>query len=96
MLNTSVSHEMMTPLRCIISFGSAAASEVNEPAKRKINLIVSTAKLLQYQFKDLLDRNLLERGLVDHAFEEASIWEIITETVLILKDQMDLKQIKFI
>jgi hypothetical protein len=57
MLNTSLSHEMMTPLRCIISFSSAAAAEANTPAqKRKLDLIVNTAKLLQCQFKDLLDR----------------------------------------
>ena len=95
MLHASVSHEMMTPLRCITSFGLAAAQEASGPAqKKKIDLIVYTAKLLQCQFKDLLDRNLLEKGMIDPAFEEASIWEIITETVLILKGQMDLKQIQ--
>ena len=57
---------------------------------------MSTAKLLQCQFKDLLDRSLLEKGLIDPAFEEAGIWEIISEIVLILKEQMDLKKIQLI
>ena len=57
---------------------------------------MSTAKLLQCQFKDLLDRSLLEKGLIDPAFEEADIWEIISEIVLILKEQMDLKKIQLI
>ena len=49
MLNTTISHEMMTPLRCIINFSLAAASEANTPAqKRKLDLIVSTAKLLKF------------------------------------------------
>jgi hypothetical protein len=34
---------------------------------------VSTAKLLTCQFKDLLDRSLLEKGLIDPALEEADI-----------------------
>jgi len=94
MLNSSVSHEMMTPLRCIIGFALAAALEATGSSQiKKINLIVSTAKLLQCQFKDLLDRNLLEKGMIDPALEEACIWEVITETVLILKGQMDIKKI---
>lgn len=73
-LNATVSHEMMTPLRCIISFGEAAALDAKQPQqKRKIDLIVSTAKLLTCQFKDLLDRSLLEKGLIDPALEEADI-----------------------
>ena len=73
-LNATVSHEMMTPLRCIISFGEAAALDAKQPQqKRKINLIVSTAKRLTCQFKDLLDRSLLEKGLIDPALEEADI-----------------------
>jgi signal transduction histidine kinase len=57
---------------------------------------VSTAKLLKCQFKDLLDRSLLERGMIEPSFEEADIWEIVSETLLILKDQMDLKKISLI
>ncbi len=48
LLHASVSHEMITPLRCIISFSMAAAEEmINTPSKKKkLRLIVNTAKLL--------------------------------------------------
>jgi len=81
---------VITPLRCIISFGTEAAQELLHTPKirKKINLIVNASKLLQCQFQDLIDRKLLEKGLIDPVFENASVWVIIKDTLQILNGQI--------
>jgi K+-sensing histidine kinase KdpD len=47
MLTSSVTHEMVTPLKCMISFAAIVLKELQNSSKRKeAELIITTAKLL--------------------------------------------------
>ena len=63
LLTSSVSHELMTPIRCMISFGQELFQSLTSEKKcRKAFMIVNTGKLLLSQVKMLLDRGMLENG----------------------------------
>ena len=64
LLTSSVTHEMITPLRCIIQFAHNVLKLTTDPKQRKeLELILSTSQLLLSQVKLLLDRNMLERNI---------------------------------
>ena len=47
MLTSSVTHEMVTPLKCMISFAAIILKELqNSPKRKEAELIMTTAKLL--------------------------------------------------
>ena len=47
MLTSSVTHEMVTPLKCMITFETTLMNELkNSPKKNEAKLIFTTAKLL--------------------------------------------------
>jgi len=61
LLTASVSHELLTPLKCITSFGQELARLVtHSKLKYKAELIVSTSNLVMSQVKFLLDKNMLD------------------------------------
>jgi signal transduction histidine kinase len=63
LLTSSVSHELITPIRCMVTFGNELVnSKLKDKNKRKASLIVNTGKLVLTQIKMLLDRNMLENG----------------------------------
>ena len=63
LLTSSVSHELITPIRCIIAFGQQLVSQLKmEGGVKKASMIVCTAKLLETQIKLLLDNSLMENN----------------------------------
>lgn len=46
LLTSSVTHEMITPLKCIIQFGTSLLKSKDPLVVKEAELIVSTAKLL--------------------------------------------------
>lgn len=64
LLNSSVTHEMLTPLKCIIEFAQMLIKELqSSPLRRVAELVLSTSKLLLSEVKSLLDRNMIEKNL---------------------------------
>ena len=64
MLASSVTHEMVTPLKCMISFAATVQKELkNSPKREEADLIVTTAKLLLSQVKLMLDKNMIENDI---------------------------------
>ena len=64
LLTSSVTHELITPLKCIIQFTVSVLQRTNDPEKRKdLELVLMTAQLLLSQVKLLLDRNMLDKGI---------------------------------
>lgn len=51
LLNSSVTHEMITPLKCIIQFGSNLLKSKDPTVHMEAELIVSTTKLILSQVK---------------------------------------------
>lgn len=61
LLTSSVSHELMTPLRCIVTFATEIIAHSKSPQnKHKANLINCTTKMLLSQVKLLLDKSLMD------------------------------------
>jgi hypothetical protein len=58
---SSITHELLAPLKCIIELGNVILRKVKDPKTiEHINLVISTAQLLLSEVKLLLDKNLLE------------------------------------
>lgn len=77
MLVASVSHDMMTPLSGILNF-SQILMKPNTSADEKKRLqaaylINSSAKFLLCHTRDLLDHNLLEKGILEPNLQNANI-----------------------
>lgn len=51
LLTSSVTHEMITPLKCVIQFGMTLLKSKDLSVVKEAELIVSTAKLLLSQVK---------------------------------------------
>jgi hypothetical protein len=59
---SSVTHEMITPLKCIIQFGTTLLKSTDPKAVKEAELIVSTAKLILSEVKLILDKNLMDNN----------------------------------
>lgn len=97
LLTSSVSHELMTPIRCIITFATLLLNSLkNEAQKNKATNIINTGKLLQSQIKMLLDRSLLENGQFRPQLQNCYILKTIKEMTEILQSQATLRKIKIV
>ena len=70
-----MTHEMMTPINCIITFARAITNS------EKSQAIINVATLLKLNLKDLLDRSLLKKGKLVPNFEPASLNALVTQVV---------------
>lgn len=94
LLSSSVSHEMLTPLKCIASFANSLQKELRHNAKRKdAELIYVTSKLLLSQVTMLLDRNLFDTDMFSLSPEPVPINRIVADTVQIISHQAELRNI---
>ena len=95
LLQSSVSHELLTPLKCITSFAQNLERDLkHSPKKKEAQLISLTAKLLQSQVKMNLDKSLLENGKFEPNLNDSPINRVIEDVILIMKDQAKLKTVK--
>ena len=86
LLTSSVTHEMVTPLKCIINFSESLIKEFwNSPKRNEIELIATTSKLLLAQTKLLLDKNMLEFDLFLPNIEISPLNKTISDSVRILE-----------
>jgi signal transduction histidine kinase len=86
-LTANVSHEMMTPLNCIILFAVhiLVACEGNLDITNKAEIIEKSAKILKLNLRDLLDRSLLSKGKFEVNLENLSILLLVQETVDLMR-----------
>lgn len=85
LLTSSVTHELITPLKCIIQFTLSVLQRTNDPEKRKdLELVLLTAQLLLSQVKLLLDRNMLEKGIFTSNLEMLPFNKTISNVVQLL------------
>jgi hypothetical protein len=62
LLTSSVTHEMLTPLKCIVQFGTKLLKSRDPFVVKEAELIVSTANLLLSQVNQILDKNMLDNN----------------------------------
>lgn len=76
---SSVSHEMITPLKCIIKLGRDLTKSNDERVSKQADLIVSTTGLILQQVKLILDKNMLDNNSFQLNFEFHSLNKTISE-----------------
>ena len=82
-LTATVTHEMMIPLNCIITFARSIAKQNSDQCARA-KTIENVAVLLKMNLKDLLDRSLLQNGKLQANFEESSLYDMVNEVIMIM------------
>ena len=82
---SSVSHEMITPLKCIIKLGRDLAKSIDARVSRQAGLIVSTSGLILQQVKLILDKNMLDNNSFTPNFEFHYLNKTISEVAQILE-----------
>lgn len=94
-LNSTTTHEMMTPLSCIVMFTERLMNQITDPEQRELSgLIWRTSKLLKSYILDLLDRNLIEKGKLVPSFSVANLTRVVDEVVEMMQYQASLRDIK--
>lgn len=95
LLNSSVTHEMVTPLKCIVSFAKSILKELeHSPKRHEAELIISTTKLILSQVKLLLDKNMIEHDLFEPELTLSPLNKTVSSVIEILEKQADLQQIE--
>ena len=95
LLTTSVTHEMLTPLKCVVQFGTTLLKSSDPSVVKEAQLIVSTAKLLLSEVKLILDKNMLDNNAFTPNFEQYPLKKTILDVIQILEPQAALLNIKF-
>ena len=64
-MTANLSHEMNTPLNCIITFAEKTIKYLTNKEHKKILLMIKhSANAIKFQVKTLLDKNLLENKML--------------------------------
>jgi signal transduction histidine kinase len=85
-MTSSITHETITPLKCIVSFSQKLQKVLkHSDARRDAEYIYITAKLILSQVKMLLDRNMLKNDLFTLSNEDVPINRIVEDAVQIMK-----------
>lgn len=97
LFHSSVSHEMVTPLKCIISFAKTLEKELTfSPRHKDAQMIQLTANLLLSEVKMSLDRSLLENNRFVPDYTNCPINRVVADVIDIMRAQADLKQIQLV
>lgn len=81
-MNSTVSHEMMTPLNCVVFFSQRLVNCLQKQSDLHIAKTVHrTSKLLKNYMRDLLDRNLIERGRLEPHYECVDVEELLVDVI---------------
>ena len=94
LLTANVTHEMTTPLSCIISFADTIGGESNQEEVCKVaKMINNVATMMKFQVRDLLDRRLLERGMLVPHYLSAGMEDVVSQVVQLMESQSKYKNI---
>jgi signal transduction histidine kinase len=94
-LLATVSHELRTPLNCIIGMIGLALEESLAPGVReKLEIVLTSGRLLLNMINDILDLSLLDKGKLKLYPETTNLIKVVEETVTLLKFQANAKGIE--
>ena len=93
---SSVSHELVTPLRVIIAFAAHLKDTCRCSQDHIVDDIFATAKLLNLQMNDILDNMKITKKKLDPKIKVVDLSKVIDETIRIMKPQAHNKSIELI
>lgn len=85
LINSSVSHEMLTPLRCIIQVGQQLKYFLDSPQQKMCDTIISAAGMTMSQVKCNLDRCLIDKGTFSSSPQRSTLSKVVNEAVDIVQ-----------
>lgn len=89
-MTSSVTHEMITPLKCMVYFSEFIIKDMKDKksnAYQSAKQILNTSKLLLSQVKLLLDRNMLKHDFFKPNLELTKFNKTVIDTIDILTPQ---------
>lgn len=96
---SSVSHELVTPLRIILFFAQHLKEIIGAGDKRQLDLVEDifiTAKLLNCQMNDVLDHSTMSRRKLTPKIKYENLSKVVEETVRIIKPQAGTKKLDLV
>jgi signal transduction histidine kinase len=95
LLQSNVTHEMMTPLNCIVKFAQQLLGKLSLEEDRKFaKLIIQSGSLLKFQVKDLLDKSLLQNKQLELIETDGDVVQTLREIVDVMQLQAKVREIK--
>lgn len=95
-----MSHELRTPMNSILGFGQILKLNVEEPLtlnqKNNVDYILKAGNHLLNLINELLDLAQIESGKIKVSQESINVKSLIDELIVIVKPQVNKKNIKFI
>jgi signal transduction histidine kinase len=96
-LNATVTHELITPLICILTFANGILKAVSDPfVQSQTKMILSSAKLMRLLVSDLLDRSKAELGKLTFSKSKANITQLTREVFSLMRPQGQYKGVEII
>ena len=86
----SVSHELVTPLRCITRLADTLRRENPDPqtVTKHAGFIYNTSKIVHCSVNELLDKSLLERQSLQPKNSSMSLAFLLRDTISIMETQI--------
>lgn len=82
LLQSSISHEMLTPIRCIIEIIELIRARVTQgDLDSDFRLVINTAHMLQNQIKGSLDRNLLDQNEFKPQWQKCQLYKVVDHVI---------------
>ena len=97
MLQSSVTHELLTPLKCIISFAKTLERDLIHSNNRKeVQMIELTAKLISSQVQMLLDNNMIDHDKFELDLQDCPINRVVSDVIAIMNEMAAPKRIEIV
>ena len=97
MLQSSVTHELLTPLKCIISFAKTLERDLIHSNNRKeAQMIELTAKLISSQVQMLLDNNMIDHDKFELDLQDCPINRVVSDVIAIMNEMAAPKRIEIV
>lgn len=95
MLTATITHELKTPLNCIISF-TGMALQAHSNYEYFIKLIRKTAQFASLEVSDALDHTTLTKGRFTVNLQSHNVAELVGEVVEMMAFQARLKNLEIV
>jgi len=86
-MTANASHEMNTPLNCIISLADRMISQTNNEAEKQMAVMIkNSGSLVHFQVKSLLDIKLFKNNMLTVNYGVHNLKEAIKRTIKMMRE----------
>jgi signal transduction histidine kinase len=86
-MTANASHEMDTPLNCIICLADKMINQTQDKEQRRMaSLIKNSGSLIHFQVRSLLDRKLFQNNMLTVSYGVHNLLEVISRTITMMRE----------